>query len=467
MRFSSIFPQRIGLVGHLGLWLCTVGFLAPASVCADADLPTRRGSLRCVEGFKNLFLAKNNETSRLEYNRVIELPLSDFEYSDLKPLMHKLINIRGSLNKDVPVSEFHGWMTKRFPDEAAFRKMQQDKVTVGKWLHEEFLRFFAVRPNPGRDQIKKATAEISKFPGKALQACAKSAPAKMQACLDKEAEKIPGLVSRVFQKTCIGRNPRAQQNLVRNLVLTMSGLGIYQATENEDPTWGNFPYEYLASGLTFSSVLGEIGCRKLLAGDWEVGVPIPPTSESGWGPNLKHRGGKVGAYLKWIPALTLLETGYIVAGQRLRGDESSPKDAAVLWGFFTGYSSLFSTPINALVVDPFFLRIFPKFEPVIDKLVRNKVVATVAKLGINYAARAGVRYGNYYTYFEAQEMYYNALGEPSPHSKLEKRNHTGGAAVNAHTYNPEEVDLLLQRMADVSVLPFSDLSIDESGDPHH
>jgi hypothetical protein len=178
------------------------------------------------------------------------------------------------------------------------------------------------------------------------------------------------------------KNPAALKNLGKGLSILASSL-LVSDLASKDPSVKNYPFEMLLAGMIWAPIFSEIGCNNVGANLDGVGERLTPealvTKKISFRERAKIFGKSYMSYMKWVPLNEATYVGLYSAAQAIRGQpvDLSPAGMIHNWGMIVLFDVVAAVPRNVLVLDPLYLKVFPKLGSAVDELVKNKVISGV------------------------------------------------------------------------------------------
>lgn len=354
--------------------------LVVLAISAQAD------SGSCVKSYGSLGISAQARA----YNEIIQQPVSEIPQGALLKTLNTAVDKFSENESWFPAEKFKQFLEREDGSalESNLEKLRSQKLTVGDLLRYEFQEYYPIEARV-KDQAKlrSAIGAFTRDPEAAL--------------------KTPSKWDELFKDTCLSRMPASMKNLVSDFTLSTTAFSYIQY-KKDHPTWANFPWEFLLSGLVWSSVLNTIGCRNLISNSDPIGAPIAKSNADAKAKLhgfIAQRFNNSMLYAKWIPVLGATSTAEVMVADKLRGEYKDLKRYALRYGFFLGFDLLNHIPKRIFIFDPLFLKAFPWMEGVVNQLVKNGAAAKVINGAWELGARQVIRYGDQKIFLAADQFY--------------------------------------------------------------
>ena len=328
------------------------------------------------------------------YHTLIRTRVSDVPLDRLRLELFRAVHDYSHINPVFPAKSFKDWLIHAHFEKVAYRQLSEQGVTLGEILEKEFLQF--AKP----DQVLKDRLKLQWGSERALgefKDVLNQYDGKKPWLFNKALKSFPAKLSQAFQGSCLAKNPVGFRNYALDMSIVLSSYALIQKGKDH-PNVGNFPWEYLAASTMFSAVLGELGCRNMMASGHTIGTEIPNKTEMSIPERLsgyfKNKAAGWRAYLKWSFILNPISMGLVGAGGYARGEVNPPEDYAVRLGYYLTNDLVVGTARRTFILDPLYLSFFPWMEPAVKRLVKSGAFASGVRVATEIPTRIGIYYFN-------------------------------------------------------------------------
>ena len=285
------------------------------------------------------------------YNEEIKRPLSEFAPWNVSEGFNETLQHLKPVSSGFPRREFMQWFEENHFTTEEWRKMLQEKKTLGEALHNRVELF--ERTHPGVNLEK--TAEEFKQRVKALQEiCGTDVE-----CHKREITSISG---KLWHNTCLSSNPFMIQGMISSLAVTNAGYaGSYLGNKGEK----TFPFDLFVSNLIWSPILAEMGCRNHLQSQSQAGLAVnlnqPLTYQHAFKGFFNGFGKDYLGYLKMSPLIDASYQALHIIYEKSLGHEvdTNPGHLLTQLASYIAYDAAYSIPRVALYNDRLLMKAGP------------------------------------------------------------------------------------------------------------
>jgi hypothetical protein len=401
-----------------------------------------------------------------EYNDLIRNPLTNFVPAETRPLFDYLLTRFEKIDSTFPRTEFLEWYKANPITLQEFKALQKKKLKFGDLLKQKVEEFHLVHPPAQKIDFDQLADEIMPYLKSIGKECGENVTCHQN--------RIGKFLSQKLKMTCLGNNPKAATSLLINLAIANAGLAVSFATQKEEKSFKSFPYEYFINNLVWTFPLSEIGCRNSLGKKplGKVGEKIElqkhyeyleghtiglehQTYSPGW---LKKTSRAYGAYMLWSPLNEATYMAMHIAAEKKLRDHEVNTDPSHLARELTSYmiwDAALAVPRTVLILDPLYLKHFPKAQPVLDRLFKDPAAAQKAYAIGEGLVRWGVAWGNkvsFSAYEDQANVILKELDEKSESRRQPPKTQTSSSSKPSLTIAPhhQKVPTLAARPAQKS-----------------
>lgn len=233
-------------------------------------------------------------------------------------------------------------------------------------------------------------------------------------CIERSVKELEnsGWFKRLFSKTCIGRNPTALSNLIRNYMVGFTAFGAtWLASDSE------FPFDMFATITVMGAVYGEVAC----VNTFEPKSPGAADMRYFSAQRLKE------SYLRYLKVEPIFVGTFVTASMTedyFRGRDVFTKDAMLDYLKEGAYIAVFDFAFNnvraVLVLDPLYLKGLPRLDRFVTEGFHRGVFGRVVNLEgkgflfkqmynlpgtiIDWPLRSAIKSADGYVFFKAKDF---------------------------------------------------------------
>ena len=234
------------------------------------------------------------------------------------------------------------------------------------------------------------------------------------ACIEQAVKELEtsGWFRRLFSKTCIGRNPAALSNLIRNYLVGFTAFGAtWVASDSE------FPFDMFATITVMGAVYGEVAC----VNTFEPKSPGAADMRYFSFQRLKE------SYLRYLKVEPIFIGTFITASMtedHFRGRDVFTEEAMMGYlkegAFIAVFDFAFNNVRAILVLDPLYLKGLPRLDKFVTEGFHRGVFGRVVNLEgkgflfrqaynlpgtiIDWPLRSAIKSADGYVFFKARDF---------------------------------------------------------------
>ncbi len=352
---------------RLSLSLCT-GFIFSLSSLAWAG-----PDAQCAKKIAKVFSTSTAfalEEARQEYNFRIAKSMGEAgSRAELEVEVQRIVELTKKLSPQFRDRDFLAFLKSQ---PAVEPRRMKGSGSIGEFIAGHYQAFAGpfTEMEKARKALQNGTAELVSQPKLLKERCGKS-----RACWDLGIRKIPATLREKLAGTCIARSPMAMAALGRDLALTW-GVMATSFIAGDSHQIQDFPAAFLSNSTIWAAIFEEKACRKALSRPAVIGKPVRFLEQRGFKKQTLDAIRDEVSYLKWYPLAATSLVGLSYGINEFYGKDLSPEEYGIRWGFSVVYNSVSGPIRRVLVMDPLFVKVFPKFAGVVEQLAKNGRVAT-------------------------------------------------------------------------------------------